>query len=89
MPSLLSVLPSAPLKLIFALTDYKEDPATSRTKRDGLSLAIYSLCYTLNPTIQATQPKQRNPSSATQISEMPPRFIDALLGNFGTKERRI
>ncbi|MDA9044037.1 hypothetical protein N9H56_05755 [Pseudomonadales bacterium] len=71
MPSLLSVLPSAPLKLIFALTDYKEDPATSRTKRDGLSLAMYSHCYTLNPATQATQPKQRNPSSATQISEMP------------------
>jgi hypothetical protein len=27
MPSLLSVLPSAPLKRIFALTDYIEDPS--------------------------------------------------------------
>ena len=41
-----------------------EDSGKEKVGGYGLSLAIYSLCYTLNPTTQATQPKQRNPNKS-------------------------
>jgi len=89
MPSLLSVLPSAPLKLIFALTDYIEDPSNFSDEawwivsRNILTLLYAKPCNPSNAT-QATQPKQRSPNKWDV-----PRFVDALLGHFGTKERRI